>query len=109
MDNDGKLKTLEEIISGRFVLSKDKKVVICSVYETGAKKDINGYVRSDSRDGYYSVNIDFVDGPKHILWGTCQCESYEYHGIPCKHMLNLRNVYIKNSKKFSKDTTQYGR
>ena len=33
MDNDGKLKTLEEIISGRFVLSKDKKVVICSVYE----------------------------------------------------------------------------
>ena len=76
-----------------------------SVYIVGVSKIledsllIKGFVESESRPGMYHYVVVCLSGPK---WknirgsGFCECESVNYYGKPCKHILKLRNVFRKN-------------
>lgn len=93
--------SLEEILKNNVILSsKDRKVRIYGLLNEGRKSDVSAYVESDSINGsFYSVKIEVEPEIKHLVYGSCTCESFEYHGNPCKHMLKLRNVFQKNLDK----------
>ena len=96
-----KLFGLDEILGKPLIVSKDKKTLIYGIEIDNRKVDLRGYVESESRNDYFHmVETTYLPNSMHMLDGKCSCESYEFYGFPCKHMQKLRNVYIKNIKKF---------
>ncbi len=91
---------LENILERPLLVSSDRDVAICSIVSKGRGLTINGYVKSESNpNALYPVEVTYLPAGKQIMFGNCQCESYRYYGDPCKHILKLRNVYVKNEKK----------
>ncbi len=79
--------------------SSDGRVRISNVVVDGPVLMVIGFVASDSRRGlYHHVRAPLgMDGGRTIMGqGYCRCESTHYHGRPCKHVLNMRNVYVRN-------------
>jgi hypothetical protein len=95
---------LDEILgSPCLVISSDKKTRIYGININGRTTKISGYTESESREGYFhKVEIDYLQASMYLLGGNCTCESVQYYGVPCKHMLKIRNVYIKNKDKINK-------
>ena len=91
---------LESILERPLLVSSDRDVAICSVSGKGRGLSINGYVKSESNaESLYHVEVTYLPASKQVLFGNCSCESYKYYGDPCKHILKLRNVFVKNEKK----------
>ena len=95
---------LEEILKrGSILESKDKTVRIYGLVNDNRKTDVSAYVESETSHGsFYSVKIEVEPRIKHLIYGSCTCESFEYHGNPCKHMLKLRNVFQRNIDKLDR-------
>ncbi len=93
---------LEELVGDPIIESKAKDVKIYGFISTGRKLDITGYVESESEAGFFhTVHAEYESASKNLIYGNCDCEAYKYFGNPCKHILKLRNVYIRNSDKFN--------
>ncbi len=98
--NETKPLKLDDIIIDKPIIeSYDHKVKILQLVYDRRKIDLGGYVASDSKPGlFYTVKTEYEPGSKNIIYGECTCESYEYYGSPCKHILRLRNVFLKNNQ-----------
>ena len=97
---DTRMTKLEDILGSPIILSRDKQTRIYGLNSKGREIDISAYTESESRKGYFhKVEIEYLPGSLHLVNGNCTCESFHYFGMPCKHMLKVRNVYIKNKKK----------
>jgi uncharacterized Zn finger protein len=93
-------KKLEDILETPILISTDKKTRIYGLKNKGRDIEISAYSRSESREDYFhKVEIEYLPASKYIINGSCTCESFRYYGMPCKHMLTVRNVYIKNQQK----------
>ncbi len=93
---------LEDLVGNPIIESKEKDVKIYGFVSSGRKLDISGYVESESRSGlFHRVNAEYEPASKNLIYGNCDCEAYEFFGNPCKHILKLRNVYIRNSSKLN--------
>gem|GEM_PF-6748231 len=69
---------------------------------------IKGFVESESRDNMYHYVAVFVSlGRKVEGGGFCECESRHYYGKPCKHVLSLRNMYVKHKDELDKLASIY--
>ncbi len=91
---------LENILGDPIIVSKDKGTRIYGINIKGREVEISGYSESESRSGYFhKVEVEYLPRSMHLINGNCTCESFKYYGMPCKHMLKIRNVYIKNIKK----------
>lgn len=91
---------LEELVEDPIIESKEKDVKIYGLTSIGRKLDILGYVESESRSGaFHRVSAEYEPSSKNLIYGNCDCEAYEFFGNPCKHILKLRNVYIRNSNR----------
>lgn len=96
-----RLLKLDEIIGTPLLESKDKKVKIFGIVSEGRKIDISGYVSSEASPEYvHKVKAEYEPASMHILYGNCDCEAFRFYGDPCKHVLRLRNVYVRNASKF---------
>lgn len=94
---------LEDILGEPLIISNDKQIRIYGINAKNREIEISAYSESDSRKGYFHrTEIEYLPGSMHLINGSCTCESFRYYGMPCKHMLKVRNVYIKNKNKFSK-------
>lgn len=101
--NSGRGTKLEDIIESPILVSSDKSTRIYGLSNKGREVSISAYTESDTRKGYFHrVEIQYLPGSMYLLDGNCTCESFQYYGMPCKHMLKVRNVYIKNRQKLSK-------
>jgi len=81
--------------------SSDSSVYITNVGSTGSIIELKGFVRSESesrKDMYFYVVVPLSarNGKDIAGVGKCTCESTNYYGRQCKHMLHMRNVYRKN-------------
>ncbi|MCL5106736.1 MAG: SWIM zinc finger domain-containing protein [Candidatus Parvarchaeota archaeon] len=104
MDSNRKTYRLDEILGKPIVMSSDKKTLIYGLNVKDREVAISAYSESESRTGYFhKVEIEYLPASMYLINGSCTCESFQYYGMPCKHMLKVRNVYIKNRNKFSKD------
>ncbi len=91
---------LEDALGDPLLESKEKDVRIYGLVSVGRKIDIDGYVRSESReDIFHKVYVEYEPGSRNLMYGTCTCEAYRFIGNPCKHLLKLRNVFVKNERK----------
>jgi hypothetical protein len=78
-------------VESKATFMNEQKTVIISKFNG---KSVEGYVRSETRTKkYHHVTIN-LDGTR-IYDGTCTCESVSFYGIPCKHMLRLRNNAVR--------------
>ena len=77
--------------------SRDKKVYLIAAGETSEGTYLKGFVESDSRPGMYHYVVAMVGSHHEIVGGGfCECESRVYYGKPCKHILKIRNIMVKN-------------
>ncbi len=79
--------------------SADRSVYIVQVGSTGGVLELKGFVESETRkDMYFYViaPLSQANGKDIVGVGKCGCESANFYGRQCKHMLHLRNVYRKN-------------
>ncbi|EEZ92944.1 MAG: zinc finger SWIM domain protein [Candidatus Parvarchaeum acidiphilum ARMAN-4] len=103
-ESNGKMYKLEEIIGKPLITSSDKKTRIYGLNVKGREIEISAYLESESRKGYFhKVEVEYLSASMYIINGICTCESFQYYGMPCKHMLTARNVYLKNQNKINKD------
>ncbi len=101
---NAKLYKLDEILGKPIIISSDKQTRIYGINIKNREVDISAYSESESRKGYFhKVEIEYLPASMYLINGSCTCEAYLYYGVPCKHMLKVRNVYIKNMNKISKD------
>jgi hypothetical protein len=77
--------------------SRDRKVYLVAAGKASEGTYLKGFVESDSRPGMYHYVVAMV-GSHHELvgGGFCECESRVYYGKPCKHILKIRNIMVKN-------------
>ncbi|MCL4376208.1 SWIM zinc finger domain-containing protein [Candidatus Parvarchaeota archaeon] len=95
---------LEEILGKPLITSSDKKTRIYGLDVKGREVMISAYSESESRKGYFhKVEVEYLPASMYLINGSCTCESFQYYGMPCKHMLKVRNVYLKNQNKINKD------
>ena len=78
--------------------SSDRKVYLIAAGKAAEGTYLKGFVESESRPGMYHYVVAMV-GSRHELvgGGFCECESRRYYGKPCKHVLKIRNILVKNS------------
>lgn len=94
---------LEDILGSPIIISRDKSTRIYGISNKNREVNISGYSESESRKGYFhEVGVTYLPESMYIINGNCTCEASKYYGMPCKHMLKLRNVYIKNRQKISR-------
>lgn len=94
------VKKLEDILGTPILISTDKRTRIYGLKNEGRDIEISAYSQSESRPDYFhKVEVEYLPASKYIINGSCTCESFMYYGMPCKHMLTVRNVYIKNQQK----------
>lgn len=102
-ESNGKMYSLEEILGKPLIISSDKKTRIYGLDIKGREIEISAYAESESRKGYFhKVEIEYLPASMYLINGSCTCESFQYYGMPCKHMLKVRNVYLKNKNKINK-------
>ncbi len=102
-DNEKRCFTLDSIIGDPLVISTDKTTRIYGLNIKGREIDISAYSESESMKGcFHKVEVQYLYSSMYIVNGSCTCESFQYYGMPCKHMLKVRNVYIKNREKLKK-------
>ncbi len=95
---------LEDIIGSPLMISSDKNTRIYGLNVKGRAVDISAYSESETRKGYFhKVDVEYLPSSMYLISGSCTCESFKYYGMPCKHMLKVRNVYIKNKDKLNKE------
>lgn len=91
---------LETILERPLLVSSEHDVAICGIVSRGRSINLSGYVKSESKPSMlHYVEMSYLPSGKQLLFGNCSCEAYRYYGGPCKHMLKLRNVYVKNEYK----------
>lgn len=101
MVNDALIK-LEDLLQRPLMTSSDGDAHIYGIVREGRITQINGYINSESREGYlHKVKAVYEPGSRHLLYGDCTCEAFKYYGDPCKHIIKLKNVYIKNADRLS--------
>ncbi len=94
---------LDEILGKPLITSSDKKTRIYGLNVKGREVEISAYSESETRKGYFhKVEIEYLPASMYLINGSCTCESFQYYGMPCKHMLKVRNVYLKNRDKINK-------
>ncbi len=104
MESNRKTYKLEEILGKPLITSSDKKTRIYGLDVKGREITISAYSESESNVGYFhKIEIEYLPGSMYLINGSCTCESFQYYGMPCKHMLKVRNVYLKNRDKVNKD------
>lgn len=57
-----------------------------------------GRVRSRSRPGLWhnvEVTVEWINGEV-VLRGRCDCEAFVKGHMPCRHIIHLANVFIRN-------------
>ncbi|MGC8533203.1 MAG: SWIM zinc finger family protein [Candidatus Parvarchaeum sp.] len=103
-ESNRKMYKLDEILGKPLIVSYDKKTRIYGLNVKDREIEISAYSESESRKGYFhKVQIEYLPASMYLINGSCTCESFQYYGMPCKHMLKVRNVYIKNKDKINKD------
>jgi hypothetical protein len=103
METNRKMYKLEEILEKPLIISSDKKTRIYGLHFKDREIIISAYSESESSKGYFhKVEIEYLPASMYLINGSCTCESFQYYGMPCKHMLKVRNVYLKNRDKISK-------
>ena len=94
------LFTREEISEYPWVFrSSDRSVYIFQAAGMVGVLELKGFVESESRRGlfhYVIVPLSVRNGKDIVGVGKCACESANFYGRQCKHMLHMRNVYRKN-------------
>jgi hypothetical protein len=86
-----KAYTLSEIEDKAVFMNHSKSVLLSKV----GVASIEGFVKSSStKDCYYPVRVK-LEG-SNIVGGWCECASVSFYGIPCGHMLKIRNVAVRN-------------
>ena len=94
---------LEEILGKPLIISSDKKTRIYGLDVKEREIRISAYTESESRrDYFHKVEVDYLPASMYLINGSCTCESFQYYGMPCKHMLKVRNVYLRNRDKINK-------
>ena len=78
--------------------SSDRKVYLIAAGKVKEGINLKGFVESDSRPGMYHYVVAVVGHRKEIVGGNgfCECESSIYYGEPCKHVLKIRNILVKD-------------
>lgn len=86
-----RISKLDGILGGPFLSSEDKKSLIYSLENIDNKTKISGYVQSDSKQGlFHEVSLEY--DRNRLISGSCDCESYQYRGFPCKHTLEMGKI-----------------
>ena len=100
--------TKSEVLSfnvGYWVNDKQRHnhIAVLNVALDGSVLMLKGFVESESRRGFYH----YVIAPVHPVSiqklagkGKCDCESAQYNKMPCKHVIRLRNIYIRHKSEF---------
>ncbi len=105
-----RLFLLDEILEKPLIMSRDKTTRIFGIESTGREMSLKGYVESESRkDSFHRVEVTYLPASMHLASGTCSCEAYQFYGFPCKHMERVRNVYVKNLKRFDNKNEAYSK
>lgn len=86
-----RISKLDSLLGGPFLSSEDRKSMIYSLENTNNKVKISGYVQSDSKPGlFHEVSLEY--DKNRVISGSCDCESYQYRGFPCKHTLEMDKI-----------------
>ncbi|MDG7047133.1 MAG: SWIM zinc finger family protein [Nitrososphaerota archaeon] len=96
MDSD-RIKKLDDILGGSLLASDNGSSRIYSIKNDGEKVIAYGYVKSFSKESlFHNTTIEYTkDG---LIAGSCDCESFQYRGFPCKHVAELYKIRLAQGR-----------
>ena len=103
------LYTKEEVAGYPWIFKNKKEdVYVLAVNKGNMGTYLKGFAESESRKGMYHHVVELVDARMIVVnGGFCECESRHYYGRPCKHVIHLKNIYLKNKDELNRLASCY--